>query len=41
VKIRTDEIASVIRTELEQYANELEVSEVGRAASPVCTGLPT
>jgi len=30
VKIRTDEIASVIRTELEQYANELEVSEVGR-----------
>ncbi|MEO1008971.1 MAG: F0F1 ATP synthase subunit alpha [Planctomycetota bacterium] len=30
MKIRTDEIASVIRTELEQYANELEVSEVGR-----------
>src|SRR5690606_13103337 len=30
VKIRTDEIASVIRTELEQYSNELEVSEVGR-----------
>ena len=30
MKIRTDEIASVIRTELEQYSNELEVSEVGR-----------
>jgi len=30
VKIRTDEIASVIRQEIEQYASELEVSEVGR-----------
>jgi F-type H+-transporting ATPase subunit alpha len=30
VKIKTDEIASVIRQEIEQYAQELEVSEVGR-----------
>jgi F-type H+/Na+-transporting ATPase subunit alpha len=30
VKIKTDEIASVIRQEIEQYAAQLEVSEVGR-----------
>jgi F-type H+-transporting ATPase subunit alpha len=30
VKIRTDEIASVIRQEIDQYASQLEVSEVGR-----------
>jgi F-type H+/Na+-transporting ATPase subunit alpha len=30
VKIKTDEIASVIKQEIEQYASELEVSEVGR-----------
>jgi len=30
VNIRTDEIASVIKQEIEQYASELEVSEVGR-----------
>jgi len=30
VKIRTDEIASVIETEIKQFAAELEVSEVGR-----------
>ena len=30
MKIRTDEIASVIRQEIEQYASQLEVSEVGR-----------
>jgi F-type H+-transporting ATPase subunit alpha len=30
VKIKTDEIASVIRQEIEQYASDLEVSEVGR-----------
>jgi F-type H+-transporting ATPase subunit alpha len=30
VKIKTDEIASVIRQEIEQYTQELEVSEVGR-----------
>ncbi len=30
MKIKTDEIASVIRQEIEQYSQELEVSEVGR-----------
>ena len=30
MKIRTDEIASVIKTEIDQFANELEVAEVGR-----------
>ncbi|MBX3377579.1 MAG: F0F1 ATP synthase subunit alpha [Phycisphaeraceae bacterium] len=30
MKIKTDEIASVIKQEIEQYASELEVSEVGR-----------
>ncbi len=30
MKIRTDEITSVIKQEIEQYAAELEVSEVGR-----------
>ncbi len=30
MKIKTDEIASVIRQEIEQYTQELEVSEVGR-----------
>ncbi len=30
VKIRTDEIASVIKKEIESYSAELEVSEVGR-----------
>jgi len=30
VKIKTDEITSVIKQEIEQYASELEVSEVGR-----------
>jgi len=30
VKINTDEITSVIKQEIEQYASELEVSEVGR-----------
>jgi F-type H+-transporting ATPase subunit alpha len=30
VKIKTDEVASVIKKEIEQYAAELEVSEVGR-----------
>jgi F-type H+-transporting ATPase subunit alpha len=30
MKIRTDEIASVIRQEIEQYAAQLEVSEVGK-----------
>jgi len=30
VKIKTDEIASVIKQEIEQFASELEVSEVGR-----------
>ncbi|MFM9997241.1 MAG: F0F1 ATP synthase subunit alpha [Phycisphaerales bacterium] len=30
MKIRTEEIASVIRQEIEQYAQQLEVSEVGR-----------
>src|SRR6185436_10641393 len=30
MKIKTDEITSVIKQEIEQYASELEVSEVGR-----------
>ena len=30
MKIKTDEITSVIKQEIEQYAAELEVSEVGR-----------
>ena len=30
MKIKTDEITSVIRQEIEQFASELEVSEVGR-----------
>ncbi len=30
VKIKTDEIINVIKQEIEQYASELEVSEVGR-----------
>jgi len=30
VKIRTDEITSVIKQEIQQFASELEVSEVGR-----------
>src|SRR5690606_7104568 len=30
VKIRTDEITSVIKQEIEQFAAELEISEVGR-----------
>jgi F-type H+-transporting ATPase subunit alpha len=30
VKIKTDEIASVIKQEIENYASQLEVSEVGR-----------
>jgi F-type H+-transporting ATPase subunit alpha len=30
VKIKTDEITTVIKQEIEQYASELEVSEVGR-----------
>jgi len=30
VKIKTDEIASVIRQEIEQFSSELEVSEVGK-----------
>ncbi|KAA0214670.1 MAG: F0F1 ATP synthase subunit alpha [Leptolyngbya sp. PLA3] len=30
MKIRTDEIASVIKQEIEQYTAELEISEVGR-----------
>ena len=30
MKIKTDEIASVIKREIEQFATELEVSEVGR-----------
>jgi F-type H+-transporting ATPase subunit alpha len=30
VKIKTDEIASVIRQEIEQFSTQLEVSEVGR-----------
>lgn len=30
MKIKTDEIASVIKQEIEQYTQELEVSEVGR-----------
>ena len=30
MKIRTDEIASVIKQEIEQYSSQLEVSEVGR-----------
>ena len=30
VKIKTDEIASVIKQEIEQFASDLEVSEVGR-----------
>src|SRR5436190_6292875 len=30
MKIKTDEIASVIRQEIAQYAAELEISEVGR-----------
>ncbi|MCC6428159.1 MAG: F0F1 ATP synthase subunit alpha [Phycisphaerales bacterium] len=30
MKIKTDEIASVIRQEIEQYSSDLEVSEVGR-----------
>jgi F0F1-type ATP synthase alpha subunit len=30
VKIKTDEIASVIKQEIAQFSSELEVSEVGR-----------
>ena len=30
MKIKTEEITSVIKTEIEQYANQLEVSDVGR-----------
>jgi len=30
LKIKTDEIASIIKQEIEQYATQLEVSEVGR-----------
>ena len=33
MKIRTDEIASVIKQEIDRYAAELEVSEVGRVVS--------
>ncbi len=33
MKIKTDEIASVIKTEIEQFAAELEVSEVGRVVT--------
>lgn len=30
MKIKTDEITSVIKQEIEQYSNELQISEVGR-----------
>ena len=30
LKIRTDEIASVIKQEIDQFSSELEISEVGR-----------
>ncbi len=30
VKIKTEEITAVIKQEIEQFASELEVSEVGR-----------
>jgi len=30
VKIKTDEITSVIKQEIEQFSAELEISEVGR-----------
>ncbi|MBX3353886.1 MAG: F0F1 ATP synthase subunit alpha [Phycisphaeraceae bacterium] len=33
MKIRTDEITSIIKQEIEQYSTELEVSEVGRVVS--------
>ncbi len=33
MKIRTDEITSIIKQEIEQYSSELEVSEVGRVVS--------
>ncbi len=33
MKIKTDEIASVIKQEIEQFASELEVSEVGRVVT--------
>ena len=35
MKIKTDEIASVIKQEIEQFASELEVSEVGRVVDPL------
>ena len=30
MKIKTDEITSVIKQEIEQFASELEISEVGQ-----------
>ncbi len=33
MKIRTDEITSIIKQEIEQYSSELEVSDVGRVVS--------
>jgi len=30
MKIKTDEIVSVIKTEIEQYSSDLQVSDVGR-----------
>ena len=30
MKIKTDEITAVIKQEIEQFASEMEVSEVGR-----------
>ena len=30
MKIKTDEITSVIKQEIEQFSTELEISEVGR-----------
>ena len=38
MKIKTDEIASVIKQEIQQYASELEVSEVGRVVEVEALG---
>ena len=34
MKIKSDEITSVIKQEIEQYSSELEISEVGQVVDP-------
>ena len=39
MKIKSDEITSVIKQEIEQYSSELEISEVGQVVEARCTGV--